>query len=121
MAALLLACGGASDLDGDSAIVEQLSDMLLQENAEHYAFGCVDFDGTVLSNNPAPDTMAADAGIEQEHIASVWVSEGTGVILGGDQQSIVIHDPASEPTNAQEFERRKVDSGGTTLTCFVPK
>ncbi len=106
-----------------AAIVDLLTDRLRLENAEHYAFGCVDFDGTVLSGDPSPDAIAIDAGIEQEHTASVWVSETSLVILGGDgnQQGIVIYDPASEATNAQEFEQREVATGDGTLTCFVPK
>ena len=120
--ALLVACGGGSDLDADRAIVDLLTDRLVLENATYYAFGCVDFDGTVLSNDPSLDAIANDAGIEQEHAASVWASEVKVVILGGgDQQGIIIHDPASEATNAQEFEQREVATGGGTLTCFVPK
>ena len=120
--ALLAACGGGSDSDADRAIVDLLTDRLVQENAAHYAFGCVDFDGTVLSNDRSPDTIASDAGIEQEHAASAWVSDAKVFVLGGgDQQGIIIHDPASEATNAQEFEQREVATGGGTLTCFVPK
>lgn len=120
--ALLVACGDGSSLNADEAIVDQLIDELRLENAAHYAFGCVDVDGTVLSNDPSPDAIASDADIEQEQAASVWVSDTLLVVLGGDgQQSIVIYDPASEATNAEDFEQREVATGDGTLICFVPE
>ena len=120
--ALLVACGGGNGLNDDIFIVDHLTDRLRRENAEHYAFGCVDVDGTVLSNNLSPNAIAIDADIEREHTANVWLSGPSAAILGGNgQRSIVIYDPASEATNAQEFEQRKVATGDGTLICFVPK
>jgi hypothetical protein len=120
---LLLACGGGNDSFSASAIVDDLTDRLRQENTQHYAFGCVDFDGTVLSSEPSPETIASDANIELEHTANAWVSETGGVVLGGDggQQYIVIHDPASEATNAQTFGQREATVGDGKLFCLVPE
>ena len=121
LAALLVACGDGSDSISDNAIVDDLTDRLRQENTQHFAFGCVDFDGTLLSGDPSPNALAEDAGIE--HVADSWVSETEGVVLGGagQQQYIVIYDPANSPTDAQEFDRREVEADGGALTCFVPK
>ncbi|OGO51340.1 MAG: hypothetical protein A2148_10575 [Chloroflexi bacterium RBG_16_68_14] len=123
LTALLVACGGGSDSAGDRAIVDDLTDSLVQGNAEHYAFGCVDFDGTVLSSDYSPDAIADDANIELEHAADAWVSETAGVILGddGEPQYIVIYDPQSGPTYATVFERREVIVEEMHLVCLVPK
>lgn len=122
LSALLAACSrGTNSADRD--IVADLTEQLRQENSDHYAFGCVDFDGTVLTRGPSPDAIAHDAEIEQEHPADSWVSETGGVVLGGDGQPqyIVIYDPTGDPTDAQEYERREVATGEGMLTCFVPE
>ena len=125
MMTLFVACGGGDASDADRAIVDLLTERLQLQSTTHYAFGCVDFEGTVLASEILAEAIASDAGIEPEHAASAWVfSDERGIILGGgdgDQQSIVIYDPDSQATNAEEFEEREVDIGGGTLTCFVPK
>jgi hypothetical protein len=119
--ALLTGCSGGDDSISDSTIIDDLTNRLVQENAAHYAFGCVDFDGSVQSEEYLPDAIAREAAIE--HNADAWAAETTGVVLGGDerQQYVVIHDPASEATDAEDFEEREIAYRDGTLTCFVPK
>lgn len=119
---VVTACGGNSTSQGDDEIVDGLLDLLREENALHYAFGCVDFDGDVLADSPSLDEIAAEAGADPGSDTGVWESEASGIILGGgNQRSIVIHDPNSEPTNAEEFEERDVELEGGSLTCYIPK
>lgn len=117
----LLGCGGRDNSISDSSIVEELTGRLVQENARHYAFGCIDPDGSLLAAGYAPDAVARDAGIE--HAADSWAAETGGLVLGGEngQRYLVIHDPASDATNAQEFQEREVATSGGKLTCLVPK
>ena len=121
LAAFLFACDGGDGTFSDSVLVEELADRLVLENAQHYAFGCMDSDGSVLSADYAPDAIALDA--EIEHAAVSWAAETSGVVLGGDdgQQYLVIHDPASGATNAKEFEEREVAANGGKLLCLVPE
>lgn len=127
VAALLLfgvgCAGGNSTSPGDNEIVDGLLDFLREENTLYYAFGCVDFDGDVLTNGPSPDEIAAESGADSGSDANVWESEVSGIILGGDgnQQSTVIYKPDSPPTNAQEFEEQEIEVGGGSLTCYIPK
>jgi len=118
--AVVMACGGSDASEADRAVVDSLTAQLVQENAQAYAFGCVDFDGTVLSAEYSPDVIAAD--VASAHVAESWSSETGGVVLGGEgQQYVVIQDTAAEPTGAQEFDEREVEIGEATLTCYVPK
>lgn len=117
LAALLLACGGGSD-SADRFVMDNLSAQLRQQNAQHYAFGCVDEDGTVLSGSYSVEAIAESAGIE--HAAASWTSDTRGVVLGADQQYIVIYDPQSRATNASQFKTREVAIEQGHLTCLVP-
>lgn len=117
----VLGCGGGDESVSDSAIVNDLTGRLVQENTQYYAFGCVDFEGSAFSGDYSPDAIARDVGIE--HVADSWSAETSGVIVGGggDQQYVVIHDPASDATDAQEFEEREIAFGDANLTYLVPK
>lgn len=119
--ALLIGCGG--DSDPDDLLVSQMTTLLQQENTRHYAFACADLEGTVLSREPSPDAIAQDAGIDELHAASAWVSDTGGVILGTEDQLqyTIVYDPASEPTNAQAFEQREATVGDGKLFCLVPE
>ena len=115
-------CVGGSTSPGDAAIVDDLIGLLREENAAYYAFGCVDYDGDVLANGPSLDEIATEVGADSGHDAGVWESEVSGIILGGgNQRSIVIQDPNSEPTNAEDFDQRIVSVEGGSLTCFLPQ
>ncbi len=122
LALLGVGCLGGSTSPGDTAIVDDLIGFLREENAAHYTFGCVDFDGDVLEDSSSLDEIAAEAEADSGHDAGVWESDVSGIILGGgNQRSIVIHDPISEPTNAQEFEEQEIEVEGGSLTCYIPK
>ncbi len=122
LALLAIACSGSSSSPDDTAIVDDLIRLLREENAAYYAFGCIDYDGDVLANGPSLDEIAVEVGADSGHDAGVWESEVSGIILGGgNQRSIVIQDPNSEPTNAEDFDQRIVSVEGGSLTCFLPQ